>query len=130
MPLTNTPDSDSSPPTSEKDKLDWIGTGPRCVARFDYEGEGVGDLCFDEGDYIRLLERVDTEWVRGELHGNVGMFPLTFVEVIEDLPSLVGDGMNDMISLDDHVETVKSESTIDSAGLFNQVGFIMVIFSK
>lgn len=58
------------------------------MARFDFDGEGSGDLCFEEGDYIRLVEKVDSEWFRGELHGKVGIFPLTFVEVIEDLSDL------------------------------------------
>ena len=106
--MDNTSESDSSPSISLKEKTDWISTGPRCVARFDFEGEGAGDLCFEEGDYIRLLGRVDSEWVKGELYGKVGIFPMTFVEMIEDLPAPTQDGMNEMIS---------SEETKNTTGL-------------
>ncbi len=35
---------------------------------------------------IRLKEYVGEEWARGEVNGHVGIFPLNFVEVLEDLP--------------------------------------------
>lgn len=60
--------------------------GPRCVARFDFEGEQSDELSFSEGDVIRLKEYVEEEWARGEVNGHVGIFPLNFVEVLEDLP--------------------------------------------
>ncbi|XP_049328595.1 SH3 domain-containing protein 19 [Astyanax mexicanus] len=60
--------------------------GPRCVARFDFEGDDSSELSFSEGDVIRLCEYVDEEWARGELGGRAGIFPLNFVDVLEDLP--------------------------------------------
>ncbi|XP_043096222.1 SH3 domain-containing protein 19 isoform X3 [Puntigrus tetrazona] len=62
--------------------------GPRCVARFDFEGEQGDELSFSEGDVIRLKEYVGEEWARGEVGGHAGIFPLNFVEVLEDLPSM------------------------------------------
>lgn len=61
-------------------------SGPRCVARFDFEGEQGDELSFSEGDVIQLLEYVEDEWASGKLNGHVGIFPLNFVEVLEDLP--------------------------------------------
>uniref|UniRef100_A0A671M7R7 SH3 domain containing 19 n=1 Tax=Sinocyclocheilus anshuiensis TaxID=1608454 RepID=A0A671M7R7_9TELE len=60
--------------------------GPRCVGRFDFEGEQSDELSFSEGDVIRLKEYVGDEWARGEVNSQVGIFPLNFVEVLEDLP--------------------------------------------
>ncbi|XP_048456884.1 SH3 domain-containing protein 19 isoform X2 [Rhincodon typus] len=60
--------------------------GPRCVARFDYEGDQADELTFFEGDVIALKEYVCEEWARGQLKGCSGTFPLNFVEIIEDLP--------------------------------------------
>ncbi|XP_073698740.1 SH3 domain-containing protein 19 [Garra rufa] len=60
--------------------------GPRCVARFDFEGEQSDELSFSEGDVILLKEYVGEEWARGEVNGHDGIFPLNFVEVVEDLP--------------------------------------------
>ncbi|NWR14085.1 SH319 protein, partial [Emberiza fucata] len=65
--------------------------GPRCVARFEYIGDQKDELSFSEGETIVLKEYVNEEWAKGELRGTSGIFPLNFVEVIEDLP---GTGMN------------------------------------
>lgn len=63
-----------------------VCSGPRCVARFDFEGEQSDELSFSEGQVIRLMENIGEEWARGEVGGHVGIFPLNFVEVLEDLP--------------------------------------------
>ncbi|XP_066488334.1 SH3 domain-containing protein 19 isoform X2 [Tiliqua scincoides] len=60
--------------------------GPRCVARFEYIGDQKDELSFSEGEIITLKEYVNEEWAKGELRSNSGIFPLNFVEIIEDLP--------------------------------------------
>ncbi|XP_074539580.1 SH3 domain-containing protein 19 isoform X2 [Halichoeres trimaculatus] len=62
-------------------------SGPRCVARFDFEGEHSDELTFSEGDVIQLKEYVGDDWARGKIGSSTGIFPLNFVEVIEDLPA-------------------------------------------
>jgi hypothetical protein len=59
-------------------------SGPRCRARFDFEGESADDLTFEEGDIIQLVEQVGDEWLKGNVHGKTGLFPVAFVEIIED----------------------------------------------
>ncbi|XP_030644105.1 SH3 domain-containing protein 19 [Chanos chanos] len=61
-------------------------SGPRCVARFDFDAEHSDELTFCEGDLIKLVEYVGLDWARGELDTRVGIFPLNFVEIVEDLP--------------------------------------------
>ncbi|XP_072112154.1 SH3 domain-containing protein 19 isoform X1 [Mobula birostris] len=61
--------------------------GPRCVARFDFEGDQPDELTFFEGDVIALKEYVSEEWAQGELKGQTGIFPLNFVDLIENLPT-------------------------------------------
>ncbi|KAM4751328.1 SH3 domain-containing protein 19 isoform 2-T2 [Anableps anableps] len=61
-------------------------SGPRCVARFEFEGEHSDELSFSEGDMIQLKEYVGEDWARGQIGISVGIFPLNFVEIIEDLP--------------------------------------------
>ncbi|KAM6440773.1 SH3 domain-containing protein 19 isoform 1-T1 [Liasis olivaceus] len=65
--------------------------GPRCRARFEYIGDQKDELSFSEGEIIILNGYVNEEWAKGELRGTSGIFPLNFVEVIEDL-SEPGDG--------------------------------------
>ncbi|XP_032873542.1 SH3 domain-containing protein 19 isoform X2 [Amblyraja radiata] len=64
-----------------------LNKGPRCVARFDYEGDQPDELTFFEGDVIALKGYMNEEWARGELKGCMGIFPLNFVELVEDLPT-------------------------------------------
>ncbi|XP_071977537.1 SH3 domain-containing protein 19 isoform X1 [Engystomops pustulosus] len=61
--------------------------GPRCLARFEFIGDQKDELSFSEGDMITLREYINEEWVKGELKGHVGIFPINFVEIIEDLPN-------------------------------------------
>ncbi|XP_070769887.1 SH3 domain-containing protein 19 [Enoplosus armatus] len=61
-------------------------SGPRCMARFDFEGENSDELSFSEGDVIQLKAFVGQDWARGQIGIYTGIFPLNFVEVIEDLP--------------------------------------------
>ncbi|XP_068961610.1 SH3 domain-containing protein 19 isoform X2 [Petaurus breviceps papuanus] len=60
-------------------------TGPRCVARFEYIGDQKDELSFSEGEMIVLKEYINDEWARGERNGKTGIFPLNFVEIVEDL---------------------------------------------
>ena len=73
-------------PHSPSPPRDSSVTGPRCVARYDYDSDDPGDLSFHCGDTIRLLEWEGEDWLRGELRNKQGIFPITFVEVIEELP--------------------------------------------
>ncbi|KAF7229701.1 transcript variant X1 [Nothobranchius furzeri] len=61
-------------------------SGPRCLALFDYEGEEEDELTFSQGDVIVLLEIMGEEWGRGQIHGQAGIFPLNFTDVVEPLP--------------------------------------------
>lgn len=56
------------------------------MARFDFEGEHSDELSFSEGDVIQLKEYMGQDWARGQIGGHTGIFPLNFVDVIEDLP--------------------------------------------
>uniref|UniRef100_A0A8C6X5A7 SH3 domain containing 19 n=1 Tax=Naja naja TaxID=35670 RepID=A0A8C6X5A7_NAJNA len=63
-----------------------VKIGPRCRARFEYIGDLKDELSFSEGEVIILKGYINEEWAKGELRGTSGIFPLNFVDVIEDLP--------------------------------------------
>ncbi|XP_078262050.1 SH3 domain-containing protein 19 isoform X1 [Rhinoraja longicauda] len=81
--------ADSQETSGKKDlfKSTSLNKGPRCVARFDFEGDQPDELTFFEGDVIALKEYTNEEWARGELKGCTGIFPLNFVDLVEDLPT-------------------------------------------
>lgn len=60
---------------------------PHCVALHSFDAAGPGELSIRPGDVILLVEKIDTDWVKGRLKGQEGMFPLGFVEVKVELSS-------------------------------------------
>ena len=62
---------------------------PYCIALYDFLGETPEDLSFVPGDRIELLEHVGTDWLKGLLRGNTGIFPAAFVEIHKDLAGTV-----------------------------------------
>ena len=59
---------------------------PHCVALYDFNAEGPGELSIRTGDVIVLVEMVDTDWIKGRLKGQEGIFPSGFVEIKVALP--------------------------------------------
>ncbi|KAF7212991.1 transcript variant X3 [Nothobranchius furzeri] len=81
--LSNSPKS--LPKKKTKPKPATI-SGPRCVAIFNFDGEHSDELSFSEGEMIQLKELVGEDWARGQIGTSIGIFPLNFVDIIEDLP--------------------------------------------
>lgn len=41
----------------------------------------IRKLQFNQGDLITVTERINNEWLRGELRGRTGIFPMNFVQL-------------------------------------------------
>ena len=52
---------------------------------FSWEAELDGEMSLEEGDTIKLLKWITPEWIEGEIEGQVGSFPTSFVDIIEDV---------------------------------------------
>ena len=59
---------------------------PCARALYPFVGESIGELTFREGDCIFLHKRLNSQWMEGEIDGNVGIFPSSFVIVEVELP--------------------------------------------
>ncbi|XP_053163297.1 E3 ubiquitin-protein ligase SH3RF3 isoform X2 [Hemicordylus capensis] len=59
---------------------------PYGKALYAYEGKEPGDLKFNKGDIITLRRKVDENWYHGELNGNHGFFPASYIQCIKPLP--------------------------------------------
>ena len=59
------------------------GLGPgRARALFTFEGDQPGDLSFEKGDIITIVQRSQTtdDWWTGEINGRRGIFPANYVQ--------------------------------------------------
>ncbi|PWN21939.1 hypothetical protein BCV69DRAFT_311637 [Microstroma glucosiphilum] len=54
----------------------------RVRALYDFAPSEVGELAFNKGDIIRVLDSVYEHWWRGELRGEAGIFPVNYVEIL------------------------------------------------
>ncbi|KAM6900770.1 neutrophil cytosol factor 2 [Xenentodon cancila] len=52
------------------------------VALHSYESSNPEDLNFQQGDAIKLLSRVNQDWLEGQCNGNIGIFPASFVKEV------------------------------------------------
>ncbi|XP_028028347.1 E3 ubiquitin-protein ligase SH3RF1 isoform X2 [Bombyx mandarina] len=60
---------------------------PHARAVYDYISKEPGDLSFKKGEIILLQKKLDAFWYQGECSGRTGMFPITFVQVVVQLPA-------------------------------------------
>ncbi|XP_072889847.1 neutrophil cytosol factor 4 isoform X1 [Hemitrygon akajei] len=58
---------------------------PRAEALYNFTGENDLELTFKAGDIIYLLNKVNEQWLEGIHCGNTGIFPKSFVRIINDL---------------------------------------------
>ncbi|VDM42282.1 unnamed protein product [Toxocara canis] len=56
-------------------------------AVYDYDTGVDGDLKFRANDIIKVVEKVNDEWLRGEIGSTQGIFPVNFVQLLGPLPS-------------------------------------------
>jgi len=53
--------------------------GQTYVAAYDFQPQEEGEIELKRGDRIRMLDQSDVNWWKGEVRGNVGLFPATYV---------------------------------------------------
>lgn len=56
---------------------------PVTTALHDYVSHEAGDLSFKKGDKITIIDKINKDWLEGELNGQKGMLPSAYVEYVE-----------------------------------------------
>ncbi|TIC47302.1 hypothetical protein E3Q08_00007 [Wallemia mellicola] len=57
----------------------------RVKALYDFEPQEANELGFLKGDVITVLESIHKDWWRGELSGEIGIFPVNYIQVLPNL---------------------------------------------
>jgi len=53
--------------------------GQYYVAAYDFQPQEEGEIELKRGDRIRMIDQSDSNWWKGEVRGNIGLFPATYV---------------------------------------------------
>ena len=72
---------DGAPPSQQGTTA---ATVSRVRALYDFTPSEQGELAFAKNDVIAVLESVYKDWWKGSLKGNTGIFPLNYVEKLQD----------------------------------------------
>jgi signal transducing adaptor molecule len=74
----------SAEPQSSTQQGTTAATVSRVRALYDFTPSEPGELAFRKNDIIAVLESVYKDWWKGSLRGQTGIFPLNYVEKIQD----------------------------------------------
>ncbi|XP_053312507.1 intersectin-1 isoform X1 [Spea bombifrons] len=60
---------------------------PTCqvIGMYDYIAQNDDELAFTKGQVINVLNKEDPDWWKGELNGQVGLFPANYVKLTTDM---------------------------------------------
>ncbi|TKC41264.1 hypothetical protein EI555_014402, partial [Monodon monoceros] len=55
------------------------------IGMYDYTAQNDDELAFNKGQIINVLNKEDPDWWKGEVHGQVGLFPSNYVKLTTDM---------------------------------------------
>ncbi|XP_028256469.1 src substrate protein p85-like isoform X3 [Parambassis ranga] len=75
------PPCPTGPPAVDDDYED-LTHGQKARAIYDYQGEADDEISFNPDDIITNIEMIDEGWWKGQCHGQIGLFPAAYVELM------------------------------------------------
>lgn len=84
VPKVSGSSSEPAQPSQPVPSGTTAATVSRVRALFDFQPSEPGELQFRKGDVIAVLESVYKDWWKGSLRGQTGIFPLNYVEKLQD----------------------------------------------
>ncbi|KAG8802765.1 ESCRT-0 subunit protein hse1, partial [Serendipita sp. 399] len=61
-----------------------LATATRVRALHNFEPADAGELAFEKGDVIKVIDRTHKDWWKGQLKGRTGIFPVNYVEALPE----------------------------------------------
>ncbi|XP_030058031.1 intersectin-1 [Microcaecilia unicolor] len=78
------PGTNKSTPT-EPSKPTALSSMCQVIGMYDYTAQNDDELAFAKGQIINVLNKEDPDWWKGELNGQVGLFPSNYVKLTTDM---------------------------------------------
>ncbi|XP_071994805.1 intersectin-1 isoform X2 [Engystomops pustulosus] len=78
------PGTNKSTPT-EPPKPAVLPPACQVIGMYDYIAQNDDELAFSKGQVINVLNKEDPDWWKGELNGQVGLFPSNYVKLTTDM---------------------------------------------
>ncbi|KAG8839770.1 ESCRT-0 subunit protein hse1, partial [Serendipita sp. 405] len=79
------PPSQTAPATSAAPgPIPDLATATRVRALHNFEPADAGELAFEKGDIIKVIDRTHKDWWKGQLKGRTGIFPVNYVEPLPE----------------------------------------------
>ncbi|XP_044154920.1 sorbin and SH3 domain-containing protein 1 isoform X20 [Bufo gargarizans] len=51
-------------------------------AKFDFKAQSLKELPLQKGDIVYIYKQIDQNWFEGEHHGRMGIFPISYIEIL------------------------------------------------
>ena len=84
IPNANNTNTDASVSEIKKTDKQTPAMVSKVRALYSLQSSEPGELSFEKGDVITVLESVYTDWWRGSLRGKMGIFPLNYVTPVAE----------------------------------------------
>lgn len=109
----------------------------KCKALFEFLAEQEGELSLKVGDTIITTAWINDEWLQGTCNDKEGIFPVQFVQILEDLPkgsALISEKLPKNISaetdLSPRAKAIRDYTSSDSDELNFKVGDMIYLLNK
>uniref|UniRef100_G3VHU1 Intersectin-1 n=1 Tax=Sarcophilus harrisii TaxID=9305 RepID=G3VHU1_SARHA len=70
---------------TEPPKSITLPTVCQVIGMYDYTAQNDDELAFNKGQIINVLNKEDPDWWKGEVNGQVGLFPSNYVKMTTDM---------------------------------------------
>ncbi|XP_051897208.1 vinexin-like isoform X2 [Pristis pectinata] len=72
----------NSPDGTDRSSNSEISKMKAARAKFDFQAQSPKELTLQKGDVVYIHKVLDQNWMKGEHHGRLGIFPTSYVEII------------------------------------------------
>ncbi|KAI6079761.1 Intersectin-1 isoform X4 [Aix galericulata] len=103
------------------------------IGMYDYTAQNDDELAFNKGQIINVLNKEDPDWWKGEVNGQVGLFPSNYVKLTTDMdPSQQLQRTTDQCEQEEEVHVLLVPGLSKNKAVFNilQVGLSRLVSSS